>query len=307
MPRAATTARSRWSIDPLAGPSLLTGRALSEIAEDAWFDGTLHASDRVKELTTVAQVEFDKRPAYQVKVVHMSGVEQMEYYDVETGLQIGSESQRETPMGVLPMKGMLREYQKFGGLKQPTVLVQSTMGIEQVLRITSYEYNDGAGHRVRSAARDQSAHQVTRSRRVAVRADHVPRAARVALPHPERRPAQAWRAQALASFDEVWQTVHDTFFDPTFGGLDWDAVKAELRPKGAGRGFGRGRSPDHPRHARPAAPITFRAALVGVRGRHAAGRGARAGRDARRAGRARDHARGAGLDRASKRGCAPAT
>ena len=62
----------------------------------------------------------------------MSGVEQTEYYDVETGLQIGSESQRETPMGVLPMKGMLREYQKFGGLKQPTVLVQSAMGIEQV-------------------------------------------------------------------------------------------------------------------------------------------------------------------------------
>ncbi|HKV99450.1 MAG TPA: S41 family peptidase [Vicinamibacterales bacterium] len=42
---------------------------------------------------------------------------------------------------------------------------------------------------------------------------------------------QAWRAQALASFDEVWQTVHDRFYDPTFGGLDWDAVKAELRPK----------------------------------------------------------------------------
>jgi carboxyl-terminal processing protease len=42
---------------------------------------------------------------------------------------------------------------------------------------------------------------------------------------------QTWRAQALASFDEVWQTVHDTFFDPTFGGLDWDAVRAELRPK----------------------------------------------------------------------------
>ncbi len=34
-----------WSIDPLAGPSLLTGRELSEIADDAWFDGTLHAPD----------------------------------------------------------------------------------------------------------------------------------------------------------------------------------------------------------------------------------------------------------------------
>jgi hypothetical protein len=136
--------KTAWSIDPLAGPSLLTGRALSEIGEDAWFDGALHASDRVKELTTVAKVEFDKRPAYQVKVVHISGVEQMEYYDVETGLQIGSESQRETPMGVLPVKAMLRDYTKFGGLMQPTVLVQSTMGIDQVIRISSYEYNDVA-------------------------------------------------------------------------------------------------------------------------------------------------------------------
>ena len=42
---------------------------------------------------------------------------------------------------------------------------------------------------------------------------------------------QTWRTQALTSFDEVWQTVHDTFYDPTFGGLDWDAVKDELRPK----------------------------------------------------------------------------
>ncbi len=92
----------------------------------------------------------------------MSGVEQTEYYDVETGLQIGSESQRETPMGVLPTKVMLREYKKFGALKQPTVLVQSTMGIEQVFRIyVDTSTTRSPADRVRSAARDQSAHQVT--------------------------------------------------------------------------------------------------------------------------------------------------
>ncbi len=42
---------------------------------------------------------------------------------------------------------------------------------------------------------------------------------------------QEWRAQAIASFDEIWQTIHDTYYDPTFGGLDWDAVRTELRPK----------------------------------------------------------------------------
>lgn len=39
-----------------------------------------------------------------------------------------------------------------------------------------------------------------------------------------------WHAPILASFDEVWQTVNDTFYDPTFGGVDWNAVRAELRP-----------------------------------------------------------------------------
>ena len=42
---------------------------------------------------------------------------------------------------------------------------------------------------------------------------------------------QDWRGPALASFDEAWQTIHDTFYDPTFGGVDWDAVRTELRPK----------------------------------------------------------------------------
>ncbi len=37
----------------------------------------------------------------------------------------------------------------------------------------------------------------------------------------------------LALFDEVWTTVNDSFYDPTFGGLDWPGVRDELRPKAA--------------------------------------------------------------------------
>ncbi len=43
--------------------------------------------------------------------------------------------------------------------------------------------------------------------------------------------AQDWKTAALASFDDVWQTVNDTLVDPTAGGLDWTAVGAEFRPK----------------------------------------------------------------------------
>ncbi len=43
--------------------------------------------------------------------------------------------------------------------------------------------------------------------------------------------AQAWRASALASFDTAWQTINDTFYDPSFGGVDWAAASRELRPR----------------------------------------------------------------------------
>ncbi|GMV27476.1 MAG: hypothetical protein AMXMBFR58_35070 [Phycisphaerae bacterium] len=33
------------------------------------------------------------------------------------------------------------------------------------------------------------------------------------------------------SFDAMWQTVKDRHWDPTLGGLDWEAVKVELRPR----------------------------------------------------------------------------
>jgi len=39
--------------------------------------------------------------------------------------------------------------------------------------------------------------------------------------------------EGLALFDEVWKTINDSFYDPAFGGLNWIAVRDELRPKAA--------------------------------------------------------------------------
>ena len=38
-------------------------------------------------------------------------------------------------------------------------------------------------------------------------------------------------ALAVASFEDAWQTINDTFYDPTFGGVDWAAVRKELLPR----------------------------------------------------------------------------
>ncbi len=42
---------------------------------------------------------------------------------------------------------------------------------------------------------------------------------------------QQQRQLNLESFEHVWTTIHDEYWDPEFGGLDWPAVHHELRPK----------------------------------------------------------------------------
>src|ERR1044071_836589 len=47
-------------------------------------------------------------------------------------------------------------------------------------------------------------------------------------------PVEAARAEAerrQSSFDIVWRTVKETHYDPKFGGVDWDAVRAEFEPR----------------------------------------------------------------------------
>jgi zinc protease len=130
-----------WSIDPQQGPSLLTGRELAEFADDAEFDSVLHPANRVRELTTVERTQFDGHPAFKVKAVLVSGMEQFEYYDVDSGLEIGWEGTRATSLGVLPVVMTLRDYKRFGSLMHATTSVLRQLGVDETLHLTSVEYN----------------------------------------------------------------------------------------------------------------------------------------------------------------------
>jgi hypothetical protein len=130
-----------WNIDPQSGPMLATGDELTEMAETNWFDAPLRPSDRIREMATVEKTAFDTHPAYKVKVVYPSGREEFAYFDVETGLDIGSEGKRATHMGSLPSTEMFRDYKLFGDVKQATTIVTRVLGIEQVVHIDTCVYN----------------------------------------------------------------------------------------------------------------------------------------------------------------------
>ena len=130
-----------WAIDPMTGPALLKDKALTQRQADAWFDAPLHAADYVREMTVLGKETFDQRAAYKVKVVLVSGLERTEYFDVETGFMIGVESIHELPMGSMPTREIFRDFKKHGALMMPTQQVERVLGLEQIVTITSYEFN----------------------------------------------------------------------------------------------------------------------------------------------------------------------
>ena len=130
-----------WALSPISGPELLTGRQLQETADDAWFDGPLHEADRVRSMDVLGQAEFDGHQAYKLKVVLRSGTEAVEYFDITSGLELGTESSRMVPQGVIPTTNFTRNYRKVGPVMQPMTVVQRALGIEQVVTIDTVEYN----------------------------------------------------------------------------------------------------------------------------------------------------------------------
>jgi hypothetical protein len=128
-------------MDPQSGPALVTEAALTELTEDAWFDGPFHRPDRVRTLTTVERTDFNQHAAYKVHVVFVSGQETFEYFDVASGVALGWEGQRSMPMGVVPTEAFFRDYEPCGPIQQPTTLIERALGAEQTIHIETCETN----------------------------------------------------------------------------------------------------------------------------------------------------------------------
>ena len=130
-----------WSINPMMGPMLLTGEELKQRALDADFDSTLNTASRYSAMKTLEKTTFDGRECYKLSLTRKEGGEDIQYYDVATGLSAGSTTSRKTPMGVITVTMTLQDYKKFGDTLQPTIMKQSMQGVEVINTFTTIEFD----------------------------------------------------------------------------------------------------------------------------------------------------------------------
>ena len=133
-----------WSVSPITGPMLTQGKELAEKKFDADFYSDLHEDGRFASMKTVEKTTFEGRPCYKVSLVRKDGGEDIELYDVETGLKAGAIVTRESQMGPMTVTQVHSDYRKFGGMLLATTMKQTAMGVEQVLKITSVEFDNVA-------------------------------------------------------------------------------------------------------------------------------------------------------------------
>jgi hypothetical protein len=130
-----------WSQSPITGPALSQGPELEQKRFDADFYAELHETARYESMSTIEKTTFEGRPCYKVRLVRRGGGEDFEFYDIGTGLKAGGITTRESPMGPITATTVEGGYKRFGALLQATTLTSNAMGLQQLVTLTTVEYD----------------------------------------------------------------------------------------------------------------------------------------------------------------------
>lgn len=134
-----------WTSNPMMGPSLIEGPTLASLQLQADFDAVLHEAEDYEVLETVGRTDFEGTDCYRVRAVAkpVEGIEgyteklreSFEYYAVDSGLFLGSESVQATDMGEIKIKTTLSDYVEVGGVLSPKTSIQD-MGMQKLKLVT---------------------------------------------------------------------------------------------------------------------------------------------------------------------------
>jgi hypothetical protein len=127
-----------WSMHPQNGVVVLQGAQAAQVRRQAvWLD----SPGLYRSLTNTGHVVFDGKDAWAVVAVAKDGLTITRFYDVQTGLAIGSRSDQPGPDGPMQIVTIFTDYKEFGGLKLWTRQLQTINGNDQFITIENVEFD----------------------------------------------------------------------------------------------------------------------------------------------------------------------
>jgi hypothetical protein len=122
-----------WTTNPMAGPMLLDSLQLHQMQQQADFYAALYPASMIKAVETVGDTTFEGKPCYKVKVTTTWGEDYTEFFEKETGLQIGGIRNQASPQGNIEVVTTSSDWRPVDGVLMPFKSVQNVMGMQQIV------------------------------------------------------------------------------------------------------------------------------------------------------------------------------
>jgi len=197
-----TTGGVAWEVSSAGGPVVEEGTERERSLRAGTFDRLCAWRELFTQVECTGVETLAGNPCYRVVLTPATGTPETHYYDRESGLlrKVEWVDDEHTPFQLLP-----GDYREVDGVLFPHVYRRVGQGQEVLYTVKSLRNNVD-----------------------------IP-AERFALPDAIQALLEGDDTQLgelhLQSFDRVWSIVNDHYWDPEFGGLDWQAVREELRPR----------------------------------------------------------------------------
>lgn len=130
-----------WATGPGQPPQILDGALREQVVTQADFFADFHDLTKIASMQTVAEVEFEGRRCYEVRLRRLNGTEVTEYFDVRTGLSAGGVSTADGPLGKEKQVSVHSDYREFNGIQFATRIVQRNPQYDIILTIQQVEFD----------------------------------------------------------------------------------------------------------------------------------------------------------------------
>lgn len=130
-----------WMVNPMQGPSLLTGPQLDAAKEDNNPDNYSRITPAITSSETVEKATLGGQECYKVKHTWKSGRVSHDCFAVEDGMIVWTQTKTPTQMGEIEITTTFDGYKDFGGIKRATTTTMDQGGTQIIITLQSWEWD----------------------------------------------------------------------------------------------------------------------------------------------------------------------
>ncbi len=144
--------QTAWMTHPMIGARILAGTELLQAKLEAGYDERLKTGAGYESMTTLGREPFEGKECFKVEILArpLEGMEaestravrtSLEYYELASGLLIGTSGRQEGELGSGPFTQVFSDYKDFGGCLMATRTLVRQAGQEIVLTLESVDFD----------------------------------------------------------------------------------------------------------------------------------------------------------------------